>query len=38
VFIVEAAKLEKGPVARLQIPFRLRVAVHGNWVPAEQFS
>ncbi len=38
VFIVEAAKLEKGPVARLQIPFRLRVAVHGNWVPREQFS
>lgn len=23
-----------GPVARIQVPLRLRVGVHGNWVPA----
>jgi carotenoid cleavage dioxygenase-like enzyme len=34
VFIVEAEHLDKGPIARLKIPMRLRVGVHGNWVPA----
>jgi carotenoid cleavage dioxygenase len=34
-FLVEAQHLDKGPIARLQIPLRLRVGVHGNWVPAE---
>jgi carotenoid cleavage dioxygenase len=36
MWIVEAEHLAKGAVARLEIPLRLRVAVHGNWVPAEQ--
>ena len=36
VWIVEAQNLPKGPIARVQIPLRLRVGVHGNWVPAEQ--
>jgi carotenoid cleavage dioxygenase-like enzyme len=36
VFVVEAAHLERGPVARIKVPMRLRSAVHGNWVPAEQ--
>ena len=35
VWLVEAQHLEKGAIARLEIPLRLRVAVHGNWVPAE---
>ncbi|HSC07005.1 MAG TPA: carotenoid oxygenase family protein [Steroidobacteraceae bacterium] len=34
-FVVEAQHLDKGPIARLQIPLRLRVGVHGNWVPGE---
>jgi carotenoid cleavage dioxygenase-like enzyme len=38
VWIVEAQHLAKGPIARIQIPLRLRVAVHGNWVPAEQLA
>jgi carotenoid cleavage dioxygenase len=35
VAVVEAANIEKGPIARIQVPFRLRVQVHGTWVPAE---
>jgi len=34
VFVVEAEHLERGPVARVKVPFRLRAGVHGNWVPA----
>lgn len=34
VFVVEAERPDKGPVARIKVPFRLRVGVHGNWVPA----
>lgn len=33
-FIVEAEHLDRGPIARIKIPLRLRVGVHGNWVPA----
>ncbi|HTX24349.1 MAG TPA: carotenoid oxygenase family protein [Steroidobacteraceae bacterium] len=33
MFVVEAARLERGPLARIRIPLRLRVGVHGNWVP-----
>lgn len=36
VAIVEAGNIEKGPIARVKVPFRLRVQVHGNWVPAEE--
>jgi carotenoid cleavage dioxygenase len=32
--ITEAQHLEKGPVARIKVPMRLRSGVHGNWVPA----
>jgi carotenoid cleavage dioxygenase-like enzyme len=38
MWIVEAQHLANGPIARLEIPLRLRVAVHGNWVPAEQLT
>jgi carotenoid cleavage dioxygenase-like enzyme len=34
VHITEAANLDKGPVARIRVPLRLRSGVHGNWVPA----
>jgi carotenoid cleavage dioxygenase-like enzyme len=37
VAIVEAEHIDKGPIARIKVPFRLRVQVHGNWVPAEEF-
>jgi len=35
VYILEAEHIEKGPLARIKVPFRLRVGVHGNWVPAQ---
>lgn len=38
VFIVEAEHLERGAIARIKVPFRLRVGVHGNWVPAEELA
>ena len=38
VAIVEAEHIEKGPIARIKVPFRLRVQVHGNWVPAEELQ
>ena len=38
MFVVEAARIERGPIARIQIPLRLRVGVHGNWVPAEMLA
>ncbi len=34
VHILEAATVEKGPLARIRIPMRLRSGVHGNWVAA----
>ena len=34
VFVLEAANPDRGPLARIKVPFRLRVGVHGNWVPA----
>jgi carotenoid cleavage dioxygenase len=38
MFVLEAARIERGPVARIKIPLRLRVGVHGNWVPARALS
>jgi carotenoid cleavage dioxygenase-like enzyme len=35
VHVLEARHIEKGPVARIKIPMRLRVGVHGSWVNAE---
>ncbi len=34
VWVVEAEHLDKGPIAKIHMPLRLRVQVHGNWVPA----
>jgi carotenoid cleavage dioxygenase len=38
VWLVEAQHIGKGPIARIQVPLRLRAAVHGNWVTAEQLA
>lgn len=38
VAVVEAEHIEKGPIARIKIPFRLRVQVHGTWVPVQGFG
>ena len=34
VFLLEAQHIEKGPIARIKLPLRLRIGVHGNWVNA----
>jgi len=34
VQFLEAANVDKGPIARVSVPMRLRSGVHGNWVPA----
>jgi carotenoid cleavage dioxygenase len=35
VALLEAEHIERGPIARIKLPIRLRSQVHGNWVPAE---
>ncbi len=32
--VTEAQHLDKGPIARIKVPMRLRSGVHANWVPA----
>jgi carotenoid cleavage dioxygenase len=34
IHLLEAARPERGPLARIAVPFRLRCQVHGTWVPA----
>ncbi|HDR9879868.1 TPA: carotenoid oxygenase family protein [Burkholderia cenocepacia] len=31
--VLDAMKLSSGPVARIKIPFRLRMSLHGTWSP-----
>ncbi len=38
VFVVEAEHLSRAPLARIKVPMRLRSAVHGTWVTAEELS
>lgn len=34
--ILDAQAIDKGPVARVKLPFRLRAGLHGNWVDRSQ--
>ncbi|HEX7081970.1 MAG TPA: carotenoid oxygenase family protein [Gammaproteobacteria bacterium] len=36
IFLLEAEHPERGPIARIKMPMRLRNQVHGTWVPAEE--
>jgi carotenoid cleavage dioxygenase len=36
ILILDTAKLSEGPVAMIELPFRLRLGIHGSWVPASQ--
>jgi carotenoid cleavage dioxygenase-like enzyme len=38
VLIFEAEHVDKGPVATIKMPLRLRNQVHGNWVSAEELQ
>ncbi|MBB4194459.1 carotenoid cleavage dioxygenase-like enzyme [Rhizobium aethiopicum] len=32
--VLDAQHLDEGPIATVKLPFRLRMSLHGNWVPA----
>lgn len=36
ILILDTAKLAEGPIAMIDLPFRLRLGIHGSWVPAER--
>lgn len=38
LLIFDALDIEKGPVARVQVPIRLRFGLHGNWANAEEIG
>ncbi len=33
--VLNSLNMAAGPVARIKIPFRLRMSLHGNWTPAK---
>ncbi len=33
IIVLDAQRLAAGPIATIRVPFRLRAAVHGHWVP-----
>lgn len=37
ILILDTANIPAGPVAIIELPFRLRNGIHGSWVPAENF-
>jgi carotenoid cleavage dioxygenase len=38
MLVFEAEHLDKGPIATIHLPLRLRNQVHGNWVTAEELQ
>jgi carotenoid cleavage dioxygenase-like enzyme len=36
LLVLDAQHLSEGPIATIHLPLRLRFALHGNWVPANQ--
>ncbi|KAJ5627459.1 hypothetical protein N7528_004886 [Penicillium herquei] len=37
ILILDTANLTDGPIAIIELPFRLRLGIHGSWVPSESF-
>lgn len=35
--ILDAQRMDEGPIATIKIPVRLKYGIHGNWVPASTF-
>ncbi len=35
--ILDAQRMDEGPIATIRIPVRLKYGIHGNWVPATTF-
>jgi len=38
LLVFEATEVERGPLARVRLPFRLRFGLHGNWTPGDQLK
>ena len=38
LLIFDALDIEKGPVATVQVPIRLRFGLHGNFAPSDQIG
>jgi carotenoid cleavage dioxygenase len=38
IVILDALDLAAGPIATIKVPFRLRYAFHGTWVPGEELD
>jgi carotenoid cleavage dioxygenase len=36
--VLDAQRIADGPIARVKMPFRLRGAIHGNWVSADALA
>ncbi len=34
VVVLDAQRIDEGPIATIKLPVRLKYAIHGNWVPA----
>lgn len=32
--VLDSLRMSDGPVARIKVPFRMRMSLHGNWTPA----
>jgi carotenoid cleavage dioxygenase len=32
--VLDAQQIAEGPIATIKLPFRLRMSLHGNWVPS----
>ncbi len=35
--ILDAQRMDEGPIATIKVPVRLKYGIHGNWVPAATF-
>lgn len=38
LLVFDALEIEKGPIATIQVPIRLRFGLHGNFAPAEEIG
>lgn len=38
LILFDARRISSGPIARIDVPVRLRPALHGNWTPAERLA
>jgi carotenoid cleavage dioxygenase-like enzyme len=36
--VLDACRLDEGPIATVHLPLRLRAALHGNWVPRAELQ